>query len=47
MPRPGWEDNIRMNLNEIGVNTRNWFGSAQDRNHWIAFVKSVFKHQVP
>ena len=27
-----WEDNIRMGLKEIGVNTRNSVGSAQDRD---------------
>ena len=26
------EDNIRMHLKEIRVNTRNWVGSAQDRD---------------
>jgi hypothetical protein len=26
-----WEDNIRMDLKEIGINTRNWVDSAQDR----------------
>ena len=30
-PRRRWEDNIRMNLKEIGINTRNWADSAQDR----------------
>ena len=28
-----WEDNIRMNLKEMGVNTRNWFDSPQDRGY--------------
>ena len=27
-PRRRWEDNIRMNLKEIGINTRNWVDSA-------------------
>ena len=27
-----WEENIRMNLKEIGINTRNWVDSAQDRS---------------
>ena len=31
MPRRRWEDNIRMDLKEIDVNTRNWVDSAQDR----------------
>ena len=28
-PRRIWEDNIRMDLKEIGINTRNWVDSAQ------------------
>ena len=31
-PRCRWEDNIRMDLKEIGINTRNWVDSAQDRD---------------
>ena len=27
-PRRRWEDNIRMDLEEIGINTRNWVDSA-------------------
>ena len=30
-PRRRWEDNIRMDLKEIGINTRNWLDSAQER----------------
>ena len=35
-PRLRWEDNIRMDLKEIGINTRNWVDSAQDRDYWRA-----------
>ena len=28
-----WEDNIRMDLNEIGVNTRNWVDLAPIRDY--------------
>ena len=31
-PRRRWEGNIRMNLKEMDVNTRNWVDSAQDRD---------------
>ena len=31
-PRCRWEDNIRMDLEEIGINARNWVDSAQNRN---------------
>ena len=32
-PRHRWEDNIRMNLREIGLNAKNWVHSAQDRDY--------------
>ena len=32
--RHRWEDNIRMDLKEIGINMRNWIDSAQDRDYW-------------
>jgi hypothetical protein len=35
-PRRRWEDNIRMDLKEIGISTSNWVDSAQDRNYWRA-----------
>ena len=28
-----WEGNIRMYLKQIGINTRNWVNSAQDRDY--------------
>ena len=40
-PRHRWEDNIRMDLEEIGINAGNWFDSAQDRNYWRALVNYV------
>ena len=33
-----WEDNIRIDLKEIGIDTRNWVDSAQDRDYWRALV---------
>ena len=32
-PRSRWEDNIRMDLTEIGINMWNWVDSAQDRDY--------------
>ena len=32
-PRHRWEDNIIMDLKEIGINTRNWVQSAQNRDY--------------
>ena len=35
-PTRRWEDNIRMDLEYMGINTRNWVDSAQDRDYWRA-----------
>ena len=32
-PRHRWEDNIRMDLKEIGINTKNWVDSARDMDY--------------
>ena len=32
-PRCRWEDNIIMDLKEIGISTRNWVDSAQDTDY--------------
>ena len=45
-PRRRWEDNIRMDLEEIGVNEGNWVDSAQDRNYWRALVNAALKLRV-
>jgi hypothetical protein len=41
-PRRRWEDNVRMSLKEIGISTRNWVDSAQDRNYCRALVNVTF-----
>ena len=42
-PRRRWEDNItrRMDLKEIGINTRNWVDLTQDRDYWSALVRGI------
>ena len=45
-PRRRWEDNIRIDLKEIGINTRNWVDSAQDRDYWRALVNVGLKLRV-
>ena len=47
MPRRKWEDNIRMALKEIGINTINHVNSTQDRDHWRAFVNTALNFRVP
>ena len=36
--RRRWEDNIRMDLEEMSINAGNWVDSAQDRDYWRALV---------
>ena len=43
--RHRWEDNIRMHLKKIGINTRNWVDSAKDR-HYLFLLLFVFKHLI-
>ena len=45
--RRRWEGNIRMKLKEIGINTRNWVDSPQDRDYWRALVSAALTLQVP
>ena len=40
-PRRRWEDNIGMDLEEIGINTRNWIDSVQYRDYWRALVNAA------
>ena len=45
-PRPRWEDNIRMELEEVGINACNWVNSAHDRDYWRALVNAALKFRV-
>ena len=46
-PMRRWEDNIRMDLEEIGINVGNRVDSAQDRNFWRALVNAALNLRVP
>jgi hypothetical protein len=46
-PKSRWEDNIKMDLREIGIDGANWIQLAQDRVRWRAFVNTVMKLRVP
>jgi hypothetical protein len=46
-PRRRWEDNIKMNLREIGIDGANWIQLAQDRVQWQACVNTVMNLRVP
>jgi hypothetical protein len=45
-PRRRYEDNIKMDLKEIGINTRNWVDSVQDRGYWRALVNAALNLRV-
>jgi hypothetical protein len=40
-PRCRWEDNIRMDVQEVGCGCVDWIGLAQDRDRWRALVSAV------
>jgi hypothetical protein len=46
-PRRGWEDNIRMDLREIGWGGIDWIDLAQDRDQWWALANTVMNLRVP
>jgi len=46
-PRRRWEDNIKMDLQEVGCGGMDWFELAQDRNRWRALVNALMNLQVP
>ena len=46
-PRRRWEDNIRMDLQEVGLGYEDWIGLAQDRDRWRALVSAVRNLRVP
>jgi hypothetical protein len=47
-PKRRWEDNIRMDLREIGFEgVEDWNHLAQDRDQWRAVVNTVINFQVP
>ncbi|KAJ4450124.1 hypothetical protein ANN_01531 [Periplaneta americana] len=46
-PRRRWEDNIKMDLREVGYDDRDWINLAQDRNRWRAYVRAAMNLRVP
>jgi hypothetical protein len=46
-PRRRWEDNIRMDLHEVGCGCEDWIWLAQDRDRWRALVSAVRNLRVP
>jgi hypothetical protein len=46
-PRGRWEDNIKMDLREIGIDRAKWIQLAQDRVQWRACVNTIMNLLVP
>jgi hypothetical protein len=45
--RRRWEDNIKMDLREIGFGDVDWIHLAQDRDRWRALVNKIINLRVP
>ena len=46
-PRRRWEDNIKTDLQEVGVGCGDWMELAQDRERWRVLVSTVMNFRVP
>jgi hypothetical protein len=46
-PRRRWEDKIKMDLREMGIDGANWIRLAQDRIQWRACVNMAMNLRVP
>ena len=46
-PRLRWEDNIKMDLQEVGCGGMDWIDLAQDRDRWRALVIAIMNLRVP
>ena len=46
-PRHRWEDNIKMDLQEVGCGGVDWIELAEDRDRWWALVNVILNLRVP
>ena len=46
-PRRSWNDNIKMDLQEVGCVGMDWIELAQDRDRWRTLVNAVMNLRVP
>ena len=46
-PRHRWEDNIKMDLQEVGCGVMDWIELAQEGDSWRDIVNAVMKFWVP
>jgi hypothetical protein len=45
--RRRWEDNIKIDLQEVGCGGMDWIKLAQDRDRWLAILNAVMNLRVP
>jgi hypothetical protein len=45
--RHRWEDNIKMDLQKVGMRGIDWIDLAQDRDWWQAIVNAIINLRVP
>ena len=45
-PRRRWEDNIKMDLREVGCDLGDWIVLAEDKDHWRAYGRAVMNLRV-
>ena len=45
--RRRWEDNIKMDLQEVGCGVMDWIDLAQDKHRWRALVNAAMNLRVP
>ena len=46
-PRLRWQDNIKMDLRQVGFDPGDWIALAEDRDQWWTFVRVVMNLWVP
>ena len=46
-PRHRWDDNIKMDIQEVGCGVMDWIDLAQERDRWRALVNAVMNLRVP
>jgi len=46
-PRRRWEDNIKMDLQEVGRGGMDWIDLSEDRDRWRALVNAIMNLRIP
>jgi hypothetical protein len=46
-PRRRWQDNVKVDLQEVGCGDVDWIYLAKDRDKWRTLVNAVMKLRVP